>query len=298
MHHSAVVTCDASQCSSYMWCITVRSGQAAYQYNTQVHVRQRKYCTMQMLWADFPTPPATTADDWLRGELVYLIHQLEPTTLSDGNIRDWIAKHTIALTSENIHIYILTGWPNLTLEPEFKPFDSRRREFSVLNGCILWGSHFPQDNKLALQKLHETDTRSNMMKCLAFGGSRWKQPLKMWWRNVKPVRNLDPPHPDPPLAMEMVIITMVSYPFWLRWSVLLLMPIWNGWTSNAISISSSEKKHGINFWKSLPPRKVAIDDGPSFISAEFQNFTSKNGIIHIKSVHWQVGSSNTLDHWR
>lgn len=40
-----------------------------------------------------------------------------------------------------IHEYTSSGWPGSCLSPELRPFWNRRDEFSLENGCLLWGSH-------------------------------------------------------------------------------------------------------------------------------------------------------------
>ena len=66
--------------------------------------------------------------------------------------------------------YIRVGWPDTQLEKEFKPYRSRWKELSILNGCILWGSQVvipPQGRKAVLEELHETHPGCSKMKALA-----------------------------------------------------------------------------------------------------------------------------------
>ena len=49
---------------------------------------------------------------------------------------------------------LLLGWPDTPLGEEFKLYQSRINELSVLNGCVLWGSRVvipPQGRKAVLE---------------------------------------------------------------------------------------------------------------------------------------------------
>ena len=66
--------------------------------------------------------------------------------------------------------YILSGWPARIDEEAMRPFISRQSEFSVLPGCVLWGSRvvIPTSCRSdVLKELHETYPGTNKIKALA-----------------------------------------------------------------------------------------------------------------------------------
>ena len=109
----------------------------------------------------------TTDSDCTPGDLVHLLNHLESTTVTSSHIRRWTDTDP---TLSRVRQYILQGWPTTQLGEEFKPFNSRKDELSVLDGCILWGARVvvpPPGQKAVLEELHETHLGVSKMKALA-----------------------------------------------------------------------------------------------------------------------------------
>ena len=142
------------------WALTL----SAYHYT----IRHKPGTTLSNADALSRLPrPTTTSADCLPGDLVHLIDHLSATPVNAANIKDWTAK--VPLLSK-VKRYIMVGWPDTQLTEEFKPYRSRWKELSTLDGCILWGSQVvipPQGRKAVLEELHETHPGCSKMKALA-----------------------------------------------------------------------------------------------------------------------------------
>lgn len=111
--------------------------------------------------------PRTTTHDREPEDLVQLVNHLSSTCVSAGDIKEWTSKDTVL---SHVEKYLMCGWPDHELGPEYQPYTSRKCELSTLNGCILWGSRVvvrPQGRKLLLKELHETHPGITKMKGLA-----------------------------------------------------------------------------------------------------------------------------------
>ena len=83
-----------------------------------------------------------------------------------------IANHIKAWTDKNpvlsrVRKLAQVGWTSSDLGPDFIPYFNRRRELSVLDECVLWGSHVvipPTGHDIILNQAHPGVSR---MKCLA-----------------------------------------------------------------------------------------------------------------------------------
>ena len=87
--------------------------------------------------------------------------------MNAGNIKEWTLKDSLL---SRVRRYTQLGWPESELGEEFKPYLSRSRELSVLDGCVLWGCRIvvpPQGRASVLQELHETHPGCSRMKALA-----------------------------------------------------------------------------------------------------------------------------------
>ena len=121
--------------------------------------------------------PQTTSSDCLPGDMVHLVNHLSTTAASSeassDKVRLWTDRDP---TLSQVKKYLRSGWPQKNLKKEFKLYSFRMKEFSLLEGCILWGARVvvpPQGRKLVLVKLHETHTGVSKIKALAR--------IYVWW---------------------------------------------------------------------------------------------------------------------
>ena len=95
------------------------------------------------------------------------MNHLSTIAASSDKVRLWADRDPIL---SQVKKYLRSSWPQKNLKKEFKPCSFRVKEFSLLEGCILWGARvvvLPQGLKLVQEELHETHTGVSKMK--AFG---------------------------------------------------------------------------------------------------------------------------------
>ena len=254
-----------------------------------------------------PRPVATTSD-CLPGDLVHLVDHLSGTTVSAGNIREWTTKDSIL---SQVRRYTLIGWPDAPLGEEFKPYQFRSRELSVLDGCVLWGCRIvvpPQGRAAVLDELHETHPGASRMKALARS--------YIWWPKMdteieavvktcnicqesRPFPSSAPVHPwqwpsQPwsrlhldfagPFMGHMFLIIVDSHSKWLDAHVMSSITS----TKTIEILRSVFATHGL-------PQKIVTDNGPSFTSQEFSEFMKANGIKHVTSAPYHPSTNGLAE---
>ena len=235
----------------------------------------------------------TTDSDCNPGDLVHLLNHLESTSVTSSHIRRWTDTDP---TLSRVRQYILQGWPTTQLGEEFKPFNSRKDELSILDGCILWGARVvvpPPGQKSVLEELHETHLGVSKMKALARSYIWWPKmdtdiealvkkctdcqqsssspptaPLHPWEWPAQPWSRLHLDFAGPFLG-KMYLVLVDAHSKWLD------VQIMNSITSEmTISrLRSIFATHGL-------PQQIVTDNGPTFTSEAFKEFTKLNGIKH------------------
>ena len=125
--------------------------------------------------------PITTTHDGLTGDVMQLMDHLSTTNISNAHIQKWSSRDP---TLSKVKAFVFQGFP-YKLEVKFTPYQSRARELSVINGCILRGARVvvpPQGIEAVLKELHDMHPGCSKMKALArcyIGGQRWTLPLRM-----------------------------------------------------------------------------------------------------------------------
>ena len=247
-------------------------------------------------------PPATETPP----ELVLLMEHLKDSPITAHHIR--------SMTSRDVKLstvlqFIQQGWPDCCPDPTLAPFASRKAELSVLGGCILWGSRviIPEQGRDAvLQELHEGHTGMNRMKSLARMYVWWPKidsdieklvrtcsacqltqtsppvaPLHPWKWPTRPWCRVHLDYAGPFLG-HMFLILIDSHSKWIE-----AIP-----TSSSTSHTTAEELRTI-FAKFGLPETVVTDNGPCFVSIEFEEFLRNNGVRHI-TVHPYHPASNGL----
>ena len=99
-------------------------------------------------------------------KLVLLLHHLADSLTTVDDIRSWIRRDPVLA---QVLQFIERGWPQ-NLDSSFSPYLSRKTEFSVFDGCILWGSRviiLAQGQKAVFHELHSAHPGMTKMKSLA-----------------------------------------------------------------------------------------------------------------------------------
>lgn len=202
------------------------------------------------------------------------------------------------------------GWPESSkgLNPLVLPFFSKRREISVDEGCLLWGSRIiiPEcARKDILQTLHishpgivkmktlarqyvywpgiDKDIEALVGKCQACQETRADPPRSThpWERAEKPWCRLHIDHAGP-FQGKLFLIVVDSFSRWMDVSVVSS-------TASGPTIARLRElfaTHGL-------PDVIVSDNGRGFASSEFLGFCNRNGIQHYRVAPY-MASSNGL----
>ena len=239
----------------------------------------------------------------------------------------WYVNHvgTLPISSTNIatetrkdpvlslvYQFTVHGWENTrNTDGELKHFHRRHMELTVYNGVIMWGSRVVVPAKYRsqiLSTLHEGHPGIVKMKALARSYVYWPNidqqleqtaasckgcisakkmpttaPLHQWEWPSHPWRRL---HIDfaGPLLNRMFLVVVDAHSKWPE-----VFP-----KKNATSAATIEALR--NMWARFGiPDQVVSDNGPQFISAEFQEFLQSNGVRHIKSAPYHPATNGLAE---
>lgn len=207
--------------------------------------------------------------------------------------------------------YVMNGWPSTVDDPLLVPYFSRKLELTIEQGCVLWGYRvlIPKElQKAVLQELHDTHPGITRMKRLARS--------YVWWPNLdeqveKLVNQCDicqTMRSDPPRAQVHPWI----YPSrpWCRLHIDFKGPI--GGRTYLVLVDAYSKYPEVVKMNSTTstatlavlrdifsrqglPEVLVSDNGPQFVSREFENFCSKNGIVHHTSAVHKPASNGQAE---
>ena len=142
----------------------------------------------------------TTTHDGLTGDVMQLMDHLSTTTISSPHLQKWTNRDP---TLSKVKAFVLQGFPSDKLEVDFTPYQSRARELSVINGCILWGARVvvpPQGREAVLKELHDTHPGCSKMKALARCYIWWPKMDSAIEDVVKHCQVCQQSRPSPPVA--------------------------------------------------------------------------------------------------
>ena len=194
--------------------------------------------------------------------------------------------------------YMKRGWPDKVAEC-LLPYSRRRNELTVEGGCILWGLTVVIPTKLrerVMAELHVGHPGVVQMKALAWSHVWWpkmdgeietraksclscqankhlppKAPLLCWpWPSV-PWERIHVDYAGPVMG-KMLLVVVDAHP---KWPEICIM-------SSTTSSKTITALRDIFAHFGLPKHLVS-DNGPQFISEEFEQFLVENGVNHIWS---------------
>ena len=189
------------------------------------------------------------------------------------------------------------GWPTVS-EKELEPFQRRKDELTIQDGCLMWGSRViipPKHRAQLLAELHEGHLGIVMMKALARSYMWWPRMdkaieevakgctgcqltqnnpktalLHSWELPARPWQRIHIDFTGPFLGTMFLIVVDVHS----KWPEVIPMTT----TTASRTIEELRKlfaTHGL-------PEQLVSDNGPQFIADEFGEFMQSNGIRHIK----------------
>ena len=228
-------------------------------------------------------------------ELVLLLEHLSESPVTHQHIKTWTRRDPqLALIQQ----YLRSGWPN-HCSPNLQPYESRKDELSSLDGCIVWGTRVvipPQGRVAVLQELHSGHPGMARMKSLARMYVWWPGMDKDIETSVSTCQNCQLQQAKPPVA-PLHPWKWPSRP-WTRLHIdfagpmngkmyLVIIDAHSKWIEAFITNSSTSTtvieilRHV--FARFGLPEMIVSDNGPCFVSEEFESFLLANGVKHITS---------------
>uniref|UniRef100_A0A8C2FFT4 Gypsy retrotransposon integrase-like protein 1 n=2 Tax=Cyprinus carpio TaxID=7962 RepID=A0A8C2FFT4_CYPCA len=283
------------------WALTL----SAYQYRIVYRAGKENANADALSRLPLPDIPASTP---LPPETVFLLEKLSDSPVSAKQIKTWTERDKVL---SKVKRFILQGWPGRLVDIEMKPFEKRKNELSVQDGCILWGSRVvvpPPGRARVLQEVHIAHPGVSRMKSLARAYVWWPNmdrdiedkvqhckecqenqkmpppvPLQPWEWPSRPWSRL---HVDfaGPFMGRMFLVMVDACTKWLEAHILknITAPVTIDTLRQVFSI------HGL-------PDVVVSDNGPTFTGEFFQEFLKKNGIRHIRTAPFHPASNGLAE---
>ena len=118
--------------------------------------------------------PETPAKVPIPGETILLLDMLNSLPVTSEHIRQWTSKDPVV---SKVKFMVQQGWQN-SKETNLTPYQRRKNELSVHDGCLLWGTRVvvpPPGRARITQGLHEGHPGITRMKALARSFVWWPQ---------------------------------------------------------------------------------------------------------------------------
>ena len=243
------------------------------------------------------------------GDTVLMMEALSDmgSAVSAATIKSWTDRDPVL---SRVRRMVLHGWqPQKGVD--FQPYEQRKHELSVEDGCVLWGSRVvvPSAGREAVVRLlHEGHPGISRMKALARGVVWWpaldsqleskvkecvacqssrksppKAPLHPWEWPTKPWVRLHVDFAGPFLGKTLMVI-VDAHSKWLEASI-----VSSPSAEQAIRVLRHVfSTHGL-------PEVLVSDNGSAFTSAQFQTFVKLNGFRHVKSAPYHPASNGLAE---
>ncbi|XP_064459074.1 uncharacterized protein K02A2.6-like [Ornithodoros turicata] len=211
---------------------------------------------------------------------------------------------------QKVLFFTLNGWPAHVSEETLAPYFLRRNELSVDQDCVTWGNRVVVPESLrseVLQLLHENHPGITRMKTLSRS--------HVWWPKVsEDIENVVKSCTTCQLtqnAMQQVPLVPwnvatrrwqrvhVDFAYYSQQWFLVLVDAYSKWVdvlwmSSTTATKTVEKLRTVFATFGLPEVLVS-DNGPQFLSAEFADFLSANGIVHKKIPPYHPASNGAAE---
>lgn len=224
-----------------------------------------------------------------------------------SSIRRWTDRDPLLARVKKL---VLQGWrPQENIE--FKPYEQRRDELSVVDGCIIWGNRVivPQPGRArVIDMLHEGHPGISRMKALARSAVWWPGLDAQLETKVKSCRACQEAQKTPPKS----VLHPWEWPTrpWARVHVdffgpfsgkhfFILVDAHSKWIDVAV-VPAPSSRHAIQVLRHIfsthgLPEILVSDNGSAFTSAEFQLFVQRNGFHHIKSAPYHPATNGLAE---
>jgi transposase InsO family protein len=206
--------------------------------------------------------------------------------------------------------YTMSGWPSQCPNSDLQPYFSRRDQLSADQGCLLWGSRVvvpPSIRTQLLQELHEDHPGIVRMKSRAR--------MYLWFPGIdgdieaivhgcstcQAMQKDLPPPPLIPWSFPQGVWQRlhIDYAEYNKKFYLILIDAYSKWI-DAIPMSTTTSSQTIKELRRLfamfgLPETVVSDNGPQFVSAEFEQFLASNGVKHVTSAPYHPATNGAAE---
>ena len=241
------------------------------------------------------------------GETVLVMETLQTSPIKASQIKQWTDHDPVLAV---VRDKLQQGWTH-TDDEQMKPYQRRREELSIQDGCILWGNRVvipPPGRAKVIEELHEGHPGATRMKALARSYVWWPQmdaeleskvkscyqcqihqhapavaPLHPWEWPQRPWSRVHVDYAGPFLG-KMFLILIDAHSKWMEVEVV----------SSATSAITITKLRSIFATHGLPSMLVS-DNGSVFTSDEIHEFTKENGIQHVRTTPYHPSSNGLAE---
>eukprot|EP00731_Ephydatia_muelleri_P006059 Em0003g307a len=206
---------------------------------------------------------------------------------------------------------IRNGWPPVAVSDELKPYVARKLELTLQDDCVLWGTRVVIPKRLQapiLEELHKDHAGICRIKALARSYVWWPgldreveqlvasclpcqsvknapsvAPLHPWLWPAKPWQRI---HVDfaGPVEKRMLMVVVDAHS---KWPEVIEMTS----TTSELTIQALRGLFAVH---GLPDQLVS-DNGPQFVSKEFQRFMKENGVQHTRCAPYHPSSNGLAE---
>ena len=243
----------------------------------------------------------------LPADIVLLMDTLQTSPVTVRQVRHWTNRDPLL---SRVRSLVLEGWVD-GKEEKMTPFNQRRNELSVQDGCILWGTRVvipEQGRSQVLQQLHDGHPGMSRMKSISRSLTWWPgidKDIEQTVRNCQPCQlNQKSPAPAPLHSWEWPIqpwrrIHIDHIGPFLGKYFLVVVDAHSKWIEIMV-VPSTSAQHTIRHLRSVfathgLPEILVSDNGTGFTSVEFQEFMKRNGIRHITSAPYHPATNGLAE---
>ena len=206
--------------------------------------------------------------------------------------------------------YTKGTWP-YQIPQHLRPFSERRNELTVEEGCLLWGFRviIPQNlREKLLQELHQDHPGVTRMKSVARSYMWWPgldkelEHLAKACQSCQAVKRAPPVAPLHPWVWPSKPWQRVHLDFagpFQGAMFLVGVDAYSKWPEVRVMSTTSTHKtlDVLREWFAANgiPEHLVTDNGPQFTAEEFEIFTKRNGIKHVKSAPYHPASNGLAE---
>ena len=228
--------------------------------------------------------------------------------VTSANVRCETRKDCIL---SRVYECIMTGWPHKCHDPILQPFYSRRNEYTVHQGCILWGTKVVIPEKLrplVLEEIHSGHLGIVRMKAVARSFVWWPhidsdiESIANTCASCQQVKHMPPSAPVYPWCFPSGPWQRIHVDFagpFLGHMFLLAIDAYSKFpeiirmdkTTSSATITVVRRlfaSHGL-------PLTLVSDNGPQFVSQDFEDFLRRNGVRHVLSAPYKPSTNGQIE---